>query len=162
VKCQHAPSASGQYLPVWVIPYWAEVLKIQTTSHKAWVGAEKFIQMRKKVSKKTMDGENADTIMQEAYDMLLCLPWSRDVRGFNASEPLYKLATYASCEWLATTHEDQILDLLQRELLLKGTRTEIAQMAFFWSLRQAYTCCDTGNTKRAMCLLGFEGSALHL
>jgi len=157
VKCRHAPSASGQYLPVWVIPYWAEVLEIRTTSRKAWVGAEEFIRMRKKVLKKTMNGENADAIMQEAYDMLSCLPWSGDVRGFNASELLYKLATYASREWLATMHEDQILDLLRRELLLKGTRTEIAQMAFFWSLHQAYTCHDTGEYEESHVFAWIQG-----
>jgi hypothetical protein len=106
VKCLHAPSASGQHLPEWVVPYWAEVLKIRTTSHKAWVRAEEFIRMRKKVWKKMTDGKSTDMIMQEAYDMLSCLPWSGDVHGFDASKPLYKLATYASHEWLATTHEN--------------------------------------------------------
>jgi hypothetical protein len=97
---------------MWVIPYWAEVLEIRTTSRKAWVRAEEFIRMRNKAWKKTTDGESMDTTMQEAYDMLSCLPWSGDVRGFDASEPLYKLATYASREWFTTTNENQILDLL--------------------------------------------------
>jgi len=38
-KCQHAPSVSRQNLPMWVIPYWAEVLELRTTSRKAWLQA---------------------------------------------------------------------------------------------------------------------------
>jgi hypothetical protein len=86
-----------------------------------------------------------DEVMQEAYDMLSCLPWSGNIHGFDDSEPLYMVATYASREWLATTHENQILDLLHRNLLLKGSRTEIVNMAFFTELRQAYDHCDTGD-----------------
>src|ERR1700733_4464302 len=48
VQCQHAPSASTKSLPMWVIPYWAEVLKLRMTSRKAWVQAEEFIRVRKK------------------------------------------------------------------------------------------------------------------
>ena len=78
---------------------------------------EEFIGLRKKVRKKAKD-EDADGVMQEAYDMLSCLPWSGDIYGFDHCEPLYMLATYASHKWLATTHENQILDLLQWDLLL--------------------------------------------
>ena len=49
VKCPHVPSASKEKLPVWVILYWAEVLQLRTTSHKAWVKAEEFLRTRKKV-----------------------------------------------------------------------------------------------------------------
>lgn len=45
VKCCHTPSASQQNLPVWVIPYWAEILALHTTSQKAWMRAEEFIRL---------------------------------------------------------------------------------------------------------------------
>lgn len=106
--------------------------------------AEEFIRLRKKVWKKSVDGSNADVVMQEAYNMLSCLPWYGNIRGFDDSEPLYRLATYASREWLATLHENQMLDLLRRDLLFTGSRTEIATMAFFTTLCQAYGCHDTG------------------
>jgi hypothetical protein len=31
VKCPHAPSASAQSLPMWVILYWAEILELRKT-----------------------------------------------------------------------------------------------------------------------------------
>ena len=49
VKCQHAPSTSEQNLPIWVIIYWAEVLELRSTFCKAWLQAEEFIRLRKKV-----------------------------------------------------------------------------------------------------------------
>lgn len=54
------------------------------------------------------------------------------------------IATYASRMWLSTMHKDQILDLLCRDLLFQGLRAEIANMAFFEKLYEAYNCCDTG------------------
>jgi hypothetical protein len=162
VQCQHAPSASRKSLPMWVIPYWAEVLELRTTSRKAWVQAEEFIRVRKKLRMKTPEGATTDAIMQEAYDMLSCLPWSGNIRGFDHNEPLYKLATYASHQWLATTHEDQILDLLRRDLLLKGAKIEIAGMAFFTTLRKAYDCRETGeyDESRAFAWIRDIGKAL--
>jgi hypothetical protein len=49
LKCPHVPSVSGERLPMWVIPYWAEILQLRTTSRKAWVKAEEFLRTRKKV-----------------------------------------------------------------------------------------------------------------
>ncbi|KIM89787.1 hypothetical protein PILCRDRAFT_49180, partial [Piloderma croceum F 1598] len=91
-----------------------------------------------------------DEIMQQAYDMLSCLPWCGDIRGFDHNEPLHQLVMYASRAWLGTMHENQILDLLQRELLLKGSRIEVAGMAFFTTLREAYNCRDTGEIGEAL------------
>jgi hypothetical protein len=45
IKCHHAPSAYKQNLPVWVIPYWVEVLSLHSTSQKAWMKAEEFIRL---------------------------------------------------------------------------------------------------------------------
>jgi hypothetical protein len=162
VKCPHAPSASAQSLPMWIIPYWAEILELRTTSRKAWVQAEEFIRRRKKVWKRSAEGGSTDAIMQEAYDMLSCLPWSGNIHGFDEMEPLYTLATYASHQWLTTTHENQILDLLRRDLLLQGSKVEIAGMAFFTTLRKAYDCCDTGqySESRAFTWIRGIGTAL--
>ena len=144
VKCPHVPSALGKMVPMWIILYWAEVLQLRTTSRKAWVKAEEFLRTRKKAGIKGPGGEKVDEIMQEAYDMLSCLPWCGDIQGFDHREPLYQLAVYASHTWLGTTHENQILDLLRRDLLFKGSRVEVAGMAFFVALRDAYNCRNSG------------------
>ncbi|KIM80018.1 hypothetical protein PILCRDRAFT_89854 [Piloderma croceum F 1598] len=89
-------------------------------------------------------GEKTDEIIQQAYDMLSCIPWCGDIQGFDHNELLHQLATYASCAWLGITHQNQILNLFQCELLLKGSRIEVARMAFFTTIQEADNCCDTG------------------
>ena len=76
--------------------------------------------------------------------MLSCLPWRGDILGFNHWEQLYQLAVYASHMWLGTTHQNQILVLLQCDLLFKGSRIEVSGMTFFVALCDAYNCCDSG------------------
>ena len=82
--------------------------------------------------------------MQEGYDVLSYLPWSGNICGFDDDEPLHTLAVYASREWFSTMHENQMLNLLRCDLLLKRSNVEIGNMAFFATLQQAYDCRDTG------------------
>jgi hypothetical protein len=129
---------------MWIITYWAEVVELHMTSHKAWVKAEEFLRQRKKLWKMTSSGESIDEVMQWAYDVLSYLPWSGDICGFGDPEPLHRLATYASHAWLASMHENQMLDLLRRDLLLRGSKVEIQNLSFFKDLQQAYEQRDTG------------------
>jgi hypothetical protein len=144
IKCLHVPSRTGQNLPMWIIAYWAEVLELRITSRKVWVKAEEFLRQRKKPWKKSVSGEIMDEVMQEAYNVLSCLPWSGIVCGFDDHEPLHTIATYTSRAWFSTLHENQMLDLLRRDLLLKGSNVEIGKMAFFQTLQEAYNHRETG------------------
>jgi hypothetical protein len=92
-----------------------------------------------------------DEVMQEAYDILSYLPWSGCIWGFDSSEPLHTLATYATCNWLSTTHEDQMLDLLQCDVLFKGLKIKIKNMAFFMKLCNAYNHWDSGEYSESCC-----------
>jgi hypothetical protein len=89
---QHVPPASLQHFPLWIIPYWTEVLELCTTSRKAWVKAEEFLRKRKRVWKKSVSRQSADKVMQQAYDVLSCLPWLGNICGFDNDQPLHKLA----------------------------------------------------------------------
>jgi hypothetical protein len=112
VQCLHMPSASTWHLPIWIITYWSEVLELHATLYKAWVKAEEFIWQRKKVWKKVLSVDNVNDVMEEAYNILSCLSWSGNVLRFDGYDLIYKLATFASHAWLATTHMDEMLDLL--------------------------------------------------
>ena len=138
------PSGSGQNLPMWIITYWAEVLELHRTYQKAWVKAEEFLRQGKKLWKSSSSGETMDKVMQEAYNILSYLLWSGNICGFDDDEPLHTLAMYASCAWLSTLHENQMLDLLWHDLLLTQSNIEIGNMAFFTTLQKAYDCRDTG------------------
>ena len=87
--------------------------------------------------------------MQDAYDVLSYLPWTSDICGFDNSDPLPTVATYASRSWLTTIHEDQMLDLLRHDLLLRGSKAEIENMAFFPKLREGYNQRNTGQYNEA-------------
>lgn len=71
------------------------------------------------------------------------------------------MATYASRAWLGTTHENQILDLLRRELLLKGSRIEVPGMAFFATLRMHANVATLASMKGVGILLGLGGLGKH-
>ncbi|KAH7917030.1 hypothetical protein BV22DRAFT_994373, partial [Leucogyrophana mollusca] len=85
-------------------------------------------------------------LIEEVYNALSSLPWSGDIRGFDSPEPIYKLATYATCHWLSTVHEDQMLDLLRRQLCLTPSahRVEIQNMGFQKFIQEGYTHRNSG------------------
>jgi hypothetical protein len=100
--------------------------------------AEEFLKQRKKPWKWTTSGELVDNVVQDAYGLLSCLPWSASISGFNNTEPLHILSTYTSKSWLSTMHEDQMLDLLRIDTLWKGLNVEILGMYFFLKLQDGY------------------------
>ncbi|KAH7908916.1 hypothetical protein BJ138DRAFT_990150, partial [Hygrophoropsis aurantiaca] len=77
---------------------------------------------------------------------LASLPWSGNIRGFDNPEPIHRLATYATRGWLGTTHEDQMLDLLRRDLHRGSTshKTVIENLAFSKFLQEGYARRNSG------------------
>jgi len=122
--------ASGQNVPVWVIPIGQKSLNYVQHLVKAWMQAEEFIRLRKKAWKKSDDGENRDEIMQRLRHAFLH-PMVRNIREFDHNEPLYKLATYREHAWFATAHENQILDSCVVTSLLQGLKIEMRTWPFF-------------------------------
>jgi hypothetical protein len=79
--------------------------------------------------------------------MLLSIPWAGDVHGFTEAEPITKLAGYLSEEWLATTHGNHQLDLLQWNIAHSGTDPEslceVVNLSFFHKMVQIYHTRNT-------------------
>ena len=98
VKCQHAPSASRQNLPVWVITYWAEVLELRSTFHKPWLRAEEFIRLQKKVWRDmTCCCAFSGLVISVDLTMRSRYPWWRHMQAAYRYPPCMKTKSLISC-----------------------------------------------------------------
>ncbi len=116
IICIHAPGSSNMRIPLWVITYWLETIRIKPIKQK-WVAAEEKLQSLKK-RRDRMDETLA--LIKRVYDMLGCLSWNEDISGFSTKMSTHYLSTYLTTDWLSDLHESQLLDLLQQEIHQKG------------------------------------------
>jgi hypothetical protein len=111
VQCPHVAANPERRLPLWVIPYWTEASNLQKTHRSPWAEAEDCLRQRQQRWKGT-NAVATHQLIDQVYDSLGSLPWSGNIKGFSKPEPIYKLATYATRQWLSTIHENQMLNLL--------------------------------------------------
>ncbi|KAH7903900.1 hypothetical protein BJ138DRAFT_1019890 [Hygrophoropsis aurantiaca] len=145
VLCPHSVVANNMCLPLWVLPYWTEVLDLRTSSQDRWVKAEESLRQRNNVWKKS--NPTSCMLIQEVYDALASFPWSGNIRGFDNEEPVHHLAAYATHRsWLSDVHENQMLDMLRRDLALSpnGSRIVVENLQFMKTLQMAYANRDNG------------------
>jgi hypothetical protein len=139
VSCPHAALAPTNRLPLWILTYWTEVISLRA-ARAPWVRAEESLQKRNRGWKKSK------SLIDEAYLALSTLPWSGNIQGFSNEEPISTLARYATHEWLTDVHENQMLDLLRRDLALDltGGMIEIANLAFMVFIERGYKARESG------------------
>ena len=133
VVCPHAPLASGKRVPLWIITYWTEIINLREI-REPWVRAEAALRKRKKGSK------HSSSLIDETYTALSILQWSGNIHGFDNEEPINHLAKYATHQWLTDIHENQMLDILRRELLLDQSilGIEVESLKFISYIESAY------------------------
>ena len=133
VICPHAPLASGKRVPLWIITYWTEIINLREM-REPWVRAEAALRKRKKGSK------HSCSLIDETYTVLSTLQWSGNIHGFDNNEPINHLAKYATHQWLTDVHENQMLDILRRELLLDQSSSciEVESLEFIHYIESAY------------------------
>jgi hypothetical protein len=146
VCCVHISGlATRKRLPLWVIPYWAEVINLRSSSREHWVRAEAALRKRNQVWRDPAEFNTSLTVIEEAYNILSALPWSGEIHGFDNTEPIHSLASYATHQWMSDVHENQMLDILRRSLMLRGeSGFEIENLAFIPVLEQAYKHRESG------------------
>ncbi|KAF9236437.1 hypothetical protein BU15DRAFT_50062, partial [Melanogaster broomeanus] len=85
-------------------------------------------------------------LIQQVYNTLALLPWSGDICGFEANDPILKLHTYTTNNWLSDTHENQMLDLLRRKLCQQpnGLQVLVENTFFINYLQKGYECQEAG------------------
>jgi hypothetical protein len=145
VLCPHVPTPLEKCLPVWVIPYWTEAANLRRNWRSPWVKADDLLHRRQQF-RRDQSVAASRSLIDEVYNNLASLPWAGTIRGFSDEEPVHKLATYATHNWLSTVHEHQMLDLLRVEIRLDPTRPRIIikDTAFPHMLHAAYEQRDTG------------------
>ncbi|KAF8220355.1 hypothetical protein L208DRAFT_1054374, partial [Tricholoma matsutake] len=86
-------------------------------------------------------------LCEEAQAMFLAIPWAGDVHRFTEAEPVIKLASNLSQDWLATTHSNHQLNLLQWNVAHSGmdpkSLCEVMNLSFFHKIVQIYRTRNT-------------------
>ena len=111
-----------------------------------WLKADDYLRHRQQF-RRDKNAAASHSLIDEVYSNLTSLAWAGDVRGFSEHEPVHKLATYATHNWLSSVHENQMLDLLRTEIRLDRTRPRIVIKStdFPHALQAAYEQRDTGD-----------------
>jgi hypothetical protein len=137
VKCPHISTINEQRFPLWIVQYWAELVKIREIRQK-WVNAEMSLAWQTHPQKGVAAPHTA--LIRKVYDGLSCIAWAGTIRGFSASIGTHYLATYATRDWLTDEHESQMLDLLRYDVLREGSgeHAEIESIFFLSKLQDAY------------------------
>jgi hypothetical protein len=104
------PQVGSALYPLWMITYWISQNHI-LKSHQMWMLTHHHLQKLRQGS------SEASEVVDEVYLALSQLPWSGNVKGFSEEEEITHLHKYGTTTWLSTTHENQMLDLLQQDLL---------------------------------------------
>lgn len=84
-------------------------------------------------------------LLDEVFLALSTLEWSGCIKGCGEEEPINVLAAYATHQWLTTTHENQLLYLLFRDLAHDPTarRLHIEDLQFWTYIEKFYSHRDS-------------------
>ena len=110
--CPHAVGLPGERLPIWILDYWNQVTHIRPLKVK-WGTTEDNLQ----IQRHNTATQDTKSLIIQVYNMLACLAWSVDIKGFWASITTDYLAPYFTKEWFSDEQENQMLYLLQQQVL---------------------------------------------
>jgi hypothetical protein len=138
ITCPHVASASPKHFPVWLAAYWFELLLVRQI-RKCWSSAEKGLQKIMGLQKDLANVKDTTQLVDHAYGVFTCLPWTGVLHGFSEAEPVWHLYKYATNDWLSTVHENQLLDVLRESFTRQQVTTaEIESTYFVNKLQEAY------------------------
>lgn len=135
------PTHMRSTFPLWVIPYWKGVF-VAVEAKQPWILAEAFLVRQSKGDWDDRPGRMpAADLMRTALQLLYETVASGPINGFSESEPITRLSTFASHDWLATPHISLMLDLLKLELARAGRHDIlIPSTDFYTCIRNAWKC----------------------
>jgi hypothetical protein len=106
-----AQSAEPIFLPLWIITYWHAVNKI-LEAKRCWSLADQSL--------KKFRHKGVTQCVDDVYQAMSSLPWSGSVQGFSEHEDIIHLHKYATTDWLASVHENQMLDILRDDIIQRN------------------------------------------
>lgn len=148
ICCPHIPSARGTRYPLWIVRYWLEVplLRLRRTP---WAKAD--LSMQRRSHSRTEGFSHSVTLIDDVYRALASMPWSGIIQGFEEDEDISYLAKYATKDWLSTAHENQLLDLLRRDVIQHGLASSIEVETAYFGLKviEAHKNRETYDTSKS-------------
>jgi hypothetical protein len=101
--------------------------------------AKEYMEKRRNKWSYKVSDESA-RLINKVNNALQCIPWSGSIHGFKVAIPTSFLSVYGTREWFSDEHEDQMLDLLRREMMESGisSSADIENTQWPVKLRQAY------------------------
>lgn len=133
------------FFPLWVLTYWKETLLLCMHVTAPWSRAELWL-TKEKASTASYCSPERRHLCEEAEAMFLAIPWAGNVHGFTEAEPVLKLASYLSPDWLVTTHGNHQFDLLRWNVTRSGidlqSLCEVVNLNFFQKMMQVYCARD--------------------
>ena len=111
IACLDVASGHTKFFPVWFVMYWQEIQSVWKAQH-SWMLANQYLQVLSQRGSAKLKG-----LVGDVYDALSKLPWHGLAQGFEESHEITCLHIYVTNSWLQSTHEDQLLELLQQDLI---------------------------------------------
>jgi hypothetical protein len=136
------------HFPMWIITYWKSVVDIKNVSGN-WVKSRDWIMTQFKQNKSAERRELAET----ASIMLLSLPWSASKPSgcSDGNDPIHTLWRYLGPNWLTSSEQDDLLELLRREILdtsISCSKFRIQNTYFTTILLDAFNSNDYHSSNR--------------
>ncbi|KAM6495235.1 hypothetical protein JOM56_009858, partial [Amanita muscaria] len=112
VKYAHIAEKTGAHFPLWVITFWNCVLDIRAKIRKPWHEAQHWLQ------KQMYNPRSAERrrLARQANELLDALPWKGRKSGPSDHEENHDLWRYLGDQWLRSTEEDDMLELLRHRI----------------------------------------------
>ncbi|KAJ7056037.1 hypothetical protein C8F01DRAFT_1234071 [Mycena amicta] len=129
IRLLHAPTFRGpaKSYPLFLVTLWAQLEEVREVK-KTWQRAlEKLEEEERRVAN---DGAGT-MLVQDVFSALGEIAWKGEIKGFIDAKSTRYLACWLTTDWLATTHEHQLLEILQRDLRMGPTSTDMLQDTFF-------------------------------
>lgn len=123
-------------VPLWSIRLWEELVMCQETYKKPWTRVVKYLALRQSSAMST----TSQALVARVYETLSSVSWSGYLNGFDEKDSIYHLAKFGTDAWLTDVQEDQMLQLLRRDLQEMGLTDQVQFLptSFFHALRESY------------------------
>ncbi|KAF7970568.1 hypothetical protein HWV62_23671 [Athelia sp. TMB] len=151
VRLLHLARARKETLPMWVVPFWKGLQSARTTQ-ALWTKAETFLLADNSSAlwKERAGRPAAAIIMRQTLDLLYDVKVEGKIVGFPDEESTWRLAAFASRDWLATPHIDMHLDLLKRDLARAGKHNVVIRSSYIYkTIWDAYQNKDNYQTSES-------------
>lgn len=149
IRCPHLRGSPNKCYPIWILSYWLELTFVRL-AQRHWRAADAHLLKCVSIWE-GVDPEGMELVTQVRLS-LEHLPWLSYTEGFVhdvIKSRSWSLARYASRDWLTDTQENELLELLERDLHehRPDAKVNIQQVWFISSIRDAWNCRDTYATE---------------